>query len=413
MSLRPRVRTSAPTSAHGSVEQRLWAPVRVALTIGGPGAPYGRSHTSGPSLKTQLPDDALMKVVEALTKLKTPKEMCVGINHFIAALSLTNDNEIWWRQVVDMLHLPPSLYASDTTEPDYERLPSKQIFTLWCDDKQERGKYASRHNKWERIMHTWIHFIEMYKSYDKAPELKGARESLLFCMDRYGGWADWKQAVGALWKLRDYELLKWFLEQFFLRDNFAQRRAGMREELLGHALSKIFKRATVDRGYLRANFPNPYKVLFASLLQDPFKFTLGDVTYAILRDSVETYRMREAALVPAARINTFVAQNTDMLNYWMGDIPGKLRFDALLELMQRFESTFNGIRGFLHIRGLCIPLHFFISTISPNAIKELNEATKPVEPVARQWRSLLDWSQGFADPDDVFTNRRSLPEWFH
>jgi len=460
MSLRPRVRTSAPTSARGSVEQRLWAPVRVALTIGGPGAPDGRSHTSGRSMAPQLPHDVLMMIFEALTKSTSPREMCDGIENVLEALSRPF-NEAMWRQVVDMLHLPPNSFMSamrtedgfdidEATEAGIRPRTAREIFNLWChhdpslpphtqsvhrlvggfigmDFIERSGWRGHETTRLERIMYTWIHFIIMYHERPDLGNWRRAGESLLFCMDRYGGWVDWKEAVGALWKVRDIELLKWFLEKFFKRDNFAQRRAGMSDELLGHALSQVFSSATAiipPLTYGIPSIPKPYEVLFASLLEPPFNFTLGYVTYAILRNSVRLYTSLYSA-GDQPRFFTFVALlHKDMFNYWVGDIPGKERVDALLELMWRFEPLFNEARDehetggpwsrvrHSPARGLCIPLHLFLSAINSNAHEELNTAIGARKRGTLSWRSLRDWSQGFEGANDVFKWHLSVPEWF-
>ena len=306
-------------------------------------------------------------------------------------------------------------------------------------------------------MYTWVRIIIMYHE-RRAPELKGARESLLFCMDRYGGWADWKQAVGALADVRDIKLLTWFLEKFFLRDNFAQlklrrgtdekrrlarvplmARAGMRDELLGHALSQVFVRATqiyAPLTYGIPSIPNPYGVLFASLLEPPFKFTLGHVTYAILRNIVRSdgqYFSTEDT-DEEQDLYEFVVQNGDMLSYWIHQISDQERFDAILELMWRFEPLFNGSSQLAPpfnqpspARRLCITLHLFLRAILLNhatfnlpqrmddsELVVLTDGNREIsfDTVGGQWRSLWEWSQGFGDPNDVFNDIPSLPEWF-
>jgi len=466
MSLRPRVRTSAPTSAHGSVEQRLWAPVRVALTIGAPGAHDGRSHAFGPSPSTQLPEALLMLILEQLTKATSTKLMCKGINNVLESLNL-HFNEDMWRQVVDMLHLPPNSHMSATrlktgsafgfvtqarTWTGRPPLTAKQIFKLWC---HHDVSIPTEPTSMELIMYTWVRFIIMYHE-RRAPELQGARESLLFCMDRYGGWADWKQAVGALADVRDIKLLTWFLEKFFLRDNFAQlklrrgtdekrrlarvplmARAGMRDELLGHALSQVFSSSTAiipPLTYGIPSFPNPYEVLFASLLEPPFKFTLGHVTYAILRNSVRSDGQYISTENTVGTLPGFVMQNRDMLNYWNDDMSDQERLDAILELMWRFEPLFNGSSQFSPsyyrpspARRLCITLHLFLSAIRDihatfkkhygppvfgNDVRTTVDGRQSMPAAVAQWRSLLDWSQGFEDPNDVFNDILSLPEWF-
>jgi hypothetical protein len=59
-------------------------------------------------------------------------------------------------------------------------------------------------------------------------------------------------------------------------------------------------------------------------------------------------------------------------------------------------------------------LHFFISAIHSNAHEELIAATGSGDRIARQWRSLLEWSQDFGDPDGgIDPEDLSVPEWFH
>ena len=185
--------------------------------------------------------------------------------------------------------------------------------------------------------------------------------------------------------------------------------------------------------------PNPYTVLFASLLRPPFNFTLGYVTYAILRNMIRSdgqyIRLQYTHNHPEEQdFYVFVVQNTDMLSYWIHQISDQERFDAMLELMQRFEPLFNGSSQLAPsfnrpspARRLCITLHLFLSVIrSTNATFKLPQRMDDAElgsyldgrrvafhTVVTQWESLWEWSKGFGDPNDVFNDLgESLPEWF-